>query len=425
LKKGRGEPAGIQAILGPFQEEPMSTDRHRRSLAAGDILFREGDHGQEAYVVESGCIEIYTGELATRRRIAQLGPDDLFGEMTLVGSPTRVASAAALAATTVIVVTHDYLEERLQSADPLLRHLLRVAILRSRDSMQRLSQGNGAAGAPQPVAAPDQGGNADQRVALQRLRLEQAMELALERGEFRLFLQPIVHLRDGSPAGFETLIRWIRPDGAQVSPGEFIPVAEQSDFIHALGRWIIRDSCRLMTALDRAAPGRKPFLSLNLSFRQFGDPELFAVLQAAMAEHAIAPQRLRLEITESMIAQDLKAAQELLKRCKALGAKLSVDDFGTGYSSLSYLQQFPVDCLKLDRSFIGELGSSPAAGKIVGAVARLATDLGMQTICEGIETAAQAALCRELGIDYGQGFHWSRPLPEAEAIRYLCAGGAA
>ncbi|HSW14037.1 MAG TPA: EAL domain-containing protein [Solimonas sp.] len=401
----------------------MRADRHRRTLAAGEILFREGDQGHEAYVVESGCIEIYTGDAASRRRVARLGRDELFGEMTLVGSQTRVASALALETTTVTVVSHDYLEERLESADPLLRHLLRVAIIRGRDSMQRLGELNGAASAPAPVADPD--GSADQRAALQRLRLEQAMETALERQEFRLYLQPIVHLHDGSPAGFETLIRWIRADGSQVSPGEFIPVAEQSEFINILGHWIIRDACRLMAALDQAAPGREPFLSLNLSFRQFRDPELFPVLEAAMREHRVVPQRLRLEITESMIAHDMQAAKELLGRCKALGAKLSVDDFGTGYSSLSYLQHFPMDSLKLDRSFIGEIGSSPAAAKIVGAVARLAADLGMQTVAEGIETAEQAARCRELGIDYGQGFHWARALPEADAIGYLRRGGVA
>lgn len=394
----------------------MTTERHRRTLAAGEALFSEGDDGHEAYVVESGCIEIYTGQLGTRRSIARLGRDEIFGEMTLLGGQTRMASAVALESTTLIVINHDHLEERVLAADPLLRHLLRVVIARSRDNVQRPGQPP-AAGRRDGVAV--EAAAADRQAALQYLRLEQAMAVALERQEFQLHLQPIVRLGDNHPAGFEALIRWIRPDGSRVSPGEFIPVAEKSELIYVLGHWIIRESCRLLAELDRRLPEAQPFLSLNLSLRQFDDPQLFPVLEAALAESGVPARRLRLEITESMIARDTAATLDLLRRCKALGAKLSVDDFGTGYSSLSYLQHLPVDSLKLDRSFIIELESNPAAGRIVGAVAGLARDLGMETVAEGIETPAQAAACRELGVVYGQGFHWSPALPLDAAARYL------
>ncbi|WP_165797270.1 EAL domain-containing protein [Solimonas fluminis] len=399
----------------------MSAERHRRSLETGEMLFREGDGGHEAYVIESGCIEIFTGSLDSRRRIACLGRDEIFGEMTLLGGHTRLASAMATEPTTLIVISHEYLEERVLAADPLLRHLLRVVIARSRDNVLRLAQtveqGGGMAGTAHAAA--------DRQAALQHLRLEQAMATALERSEFQLHLQPIVRLRDGRPAGFEALIRWIRPDGSRVSPGEFIPVAEQSELIYVLGHWIIRESCRCLAELDRQVPGAAAFLSLNLSLRQFDDPALFPVLEAALADSGLDPRRLRLEITESMIARDADATLQLLQRCKALGAKLSVDDFGTGYSSLSYLQRLPVDCLKLDRSFIGELETSPAAARIVGAVARLAHDLGMETVAEGIETPGQAARCRELGVDYGQGFHWAPALPLDRAAQLLSRDQAA
>ncbi|HEY0914980.1 MAG TPA: EAL domain-containing protein [Solimonas sp.] len=400
----------------------MGAERHRRSLAAGEMLFREGDGGHEAYVIEAGCVEIFTGAFETRRSIARLGADEIFGEMTLLGGHTRLASAVATEATSLIVISHEYLEERVLAADPLLRHLLRVVIARTRDNVLRLGQNTSEPGAGVSGTAH---AAADRQAALQHLRLEQAMATALEQKEFQLHLQPIVRLGDSRPAGFEALIRWIRPDGSRVSPGEFIPVAEQSELIYVLGHWIIRESCRCLAELDRLVPGAAPFLSLNLSLRQFDDPDLFPVLEAALADSGLDPRRLRLEITESMIARDADATLKLLQRCKALGAKLSVDDFGTGYSSLSYLQRLPVDCLKLDRSFISDLETSPAATRIVGAVARLAHELGMETVAEGIETPGQAALCRELGVDYGQGFHWSPAVPLERAAQVLSPGQAA
>lgn len=394
----------------------MSVQRHRRMLAAGEILFREGEAGDVAYVIEDGRVEIYTGPAHQRRVVARLGRDDILGEMALVGDQTRVASAVALEPTTLLTLTHGYLEERLQQAEPLLRHLLRVTINRCRSSMQGLGQPQPAAAAETPAAAAEQ---ADRSMALERLRIEQSLESALENHEFQLHLQPIMRLRDGQTAGFEALIRWIRPDGTRVSPADFIPIAEQSDFIHRLGHWIIRSACAALRDLDRALPGQRLFMSLNLSIRQFADPQLFGVLAAAMEEFQVPPQRLRLEITESMIANNSGAALVLLRRCKALGAKLAVDDFGTGYSSLSYLQQFPVDTLKLDRSFIQEIATSEPALTIVRAISRLASELGMETVAEGVETAEQALRCREVGIDYTQGFHYSAALPAEKAARFV------
>lgn len=394
----------------------MSVQRHRRMLAAGEILFREGEAGDVAYVIEDGRVEIYTGPAHQRRVVARLGRDDILGEMALVGDQTRVASAVALEPTTLLTLTHGYLEERLQQAEPLLRHLLRVTINRCRSSMQGLGQPQPAAAAETPAAAAEQ---ADRSMALERLRIEQSLESALENHEFQLHLQPIMRLRDGQTAGFEALIRWIRPDGTRVSPADFIPIAEQFDFIHRLGHWIIRSACAALRDLDRALPGQRLFMSLNLSIRQFADPQLFGVLAAAMEEFQVPPQRLRLEITESMIANNSGAALVLLRRCKALGAKLAVDDFGTGYSSLSYLQQFPVDTLKLDRSFIQEIATSEPALTIVRAISRLASELGMETVAEGVETAEQALRCREVGIDYTQGFHYSAALPAEKAARFV------
>ena len=399
----------------------MQQDKFRRTLAAGETLFHEGEPGQEAYVVESGAVEICSGP--ARTVLARLGPDDILGEMALVGDQRRNASAVAAEPTTLAVITHEYLAERLSHADPMLRHLLRVTTSRYRESLQRRE-----GGARVPDAAIDSGAEPinDRTLALKRLRIEQDLERALDQNEFRLFYQPIIRLSDNTVAGFEALIRWFRPGIGRIPPGDFIGVAEESGLIVKMGHWIIKTACadinRLETAQREARPGMPPlFITVNLSIRQFSDPELFSTIHEALRTQLLEPHRVKLEITESMVMSNMDAALELLNQCKALGAKLAVDDFGTGYSSLAYLHRFPMDTLKLDRSFIKDMAQNDTSMKIVRAVAQLATELGMDTVCEGVETADQAATCLKIGINYAQGFHYSPALPVDEAIAYLQA----
>lgn len=391
----------------------MQADRFRRRLAAAEVLFRAGDAGQEAYVIESGAIEIYSDSSGEHRVLAQLGADDIFGEMALAGDQTRTASARATVATVLRVITHEYLSERLNQADPLLRHLLRVTMARSRQSLQR------ALGTLPTSEQPGVGSN-DRELALKRLRMEQDLQRGLSAGEFLLHFQPILRLSDESVAGFEALIRWNRGGQGLVPPIEFIGVAEDSGFIVPLGHWIIESACAGLVSLQAASPAAAPlFMSINLSIRQFSDPELFPTLQRALARHGLDPGRIKLEVTESLVMNNLEAAQSLLQACKALGAQLAVDDFGTGYSSLSYLHKLPMDTLKLDRSFLRDISGNAASAKIVRAIGSLAADLGMDTVAEGVETAEHGRLLRDIGITYVQGFHYSRPLALEPALAYL------
>ncbi|HVT36553.1 MAG TPA: EAL domain-containing protein, partial [Nevskiaceae bacterium] len=332
-------------------------------------------------------------------------------------------SAVAVAPTTLAVITHDYLQERINHADPMLRHLLRVTTARHRQAMRGAS---GATPAPACVEAPA----ADRDVALRRLRMEQDIERACEREEFELHYQPIVRVADTSVAGFESLLRWNKPGQGRVSPGEFIPVAEESGLIRIIGRWIIDTAFagiqRLEAVQRAAAPSTPPlFVTVNLSTRQMGDAALFDTLAASLAKHALAPQRVKLEITESMVMENMQTALELLHRCKALGTLLAVDDFGTGHSSLSYLHKFPMDTLKLDRSFLTDLPTSEASRKIVRAVVNLAAELGMDSVFEGVEDAQQVQACREVGITYIQGYYYGKPMPLAAAAEFLSRHAAA
>lgn len=395
----------------------MSTvpDKFQRRLEAGQILFRQGDPGQEAYVIESGAIEIYTESPNGRSKIAELGPEDILGEMALAGDQTRTACAAAVIPTVLSVITHERLSDKLVKADPMLRHLLRVTMARSRDSLRR-ARGEQESAPAAPVSV------VDRDLALLRLRLEQDIERALEAGEFRLNYQPIVRLSDGSVAGFESLIRWVRADGNQIPPDRFIGIAEESGLIVAIGHWIIRQACADLKKLDAFAQSanRPPlFVNINLSIRQFADPELIPVLQDSFAQQGLQAARIKLEITESLVMGNMDAALELMHKLKGIGCRLAVDDFGTGYSSLSYLHKLPVDVLKLDRSFIREINGNSRAAVLVHAVARLARDLGMETVVEGVETMTQVQACRDADVHYAQGWHYSPALPLEKAIEFL------
>lgn len=395
--------------------------KFRRVLNAGETLFREGDVGDEAYVIESGSVEIRAKLPAGEKILAQLGADDILGEMALVGDQRRTASATALENTTLAVITQEYLAERLNQADPMLRHLLRVTTTRYRDTLLR-SHGTPDAPATDSEASP----GLDRQLALQRLRTEHDIERALEAGEFRLYYQPIVRLADGSIAGFEALIRWEKPGVGLIPPVDFIGIAEESGLIVQMGHWIIRTACADITRLEATQHGVQAnmpplFITINLSIRQFSDPQLFDTIREALTAQQLAAHRIKLEVTESMVMSNVDAALELIKQCKSLGTQLAVDDFGTGYSSLAYLHRFPMDTIKLDRSFIRDMPQNPSSMKIVRAMAQLASELNMDTVCEGVETADQAETCRGIGITYAQGFHYSPAVPVERAVQFLLA----
>ncbi|MBG0777666.1 MAG: EAL domain-containing protein [Desulfovibrionaceae bacterium] len=252
--------------------------------------------------------------------------------------------------------------------------------------------------------------------AVDTLRLASDMRRGLERREFLLHYQPIVALDTGRVRAFEALVRWQHPERGLVPPDAFIPLAEETGYILPLGEWVLREACEQMVAL---APGENgPLLSVNLSGKQFAQDRLYERVAEIVSATGLPPQRLKLEITESAVMEDVEQAVEQLNRLKSLKLRLAIDDFGTGYSSLAYLQRFPVDLLKIDRAFVGRMDSSEDNREIVRTVISLAHTLGMEVIAEGVETAAHMAALRELGCEYGQGYYFSRPVP-MEEVREL------
>ncbi len=260
-------------------------------------------------------------------------------------------------------------------------------------------------------------------LALQRLELERDLRQAIEREEFFTRYQPKLDLATGRIVEMEALIRWEHPDRGVILPGDFIPLAEETGLVVPIGRWVLLQACLQMRDWCTRFPLDAPeAVSVNLSAVQLRMPKLAQDIEAVLAETGLEPSQLCLEITESVVMDNADQAMETLARLKETGVRLAIDDFGTGYSSLSYLKRFPVDTLKIDRSFVYELDGADENAVIVGVTIRLAHALGMRVVAEGVETQDQLDHLRELGCDLAQGYHIARPLA-AELITELISHG--
>jgi diguanylate cyclase (GGDEF)-like protein/PAS domain S-box-containing protein len=250
------------------------------------------------------------------------------------------------------------------------------------------------------------------------LEMETDLRRALSRDEFRIHYQPIVSLEDWRIAGFEALLRWEHPQHGFITPLKFIPVAEETGLIIPIGDWILRGACRQVRAWQEEYAADPPLtISVNLSGKQFLQPDLIKSIQNVLAETGLAASSLKIEITESAIIENIESAAEILRQIKALGIQISLDDFGTGYSSLSYLHRFPIDTLKIDRSFVTGM-NLPKNSEIVRTIISLAVNLGMDVIAEGVETREQIIQLTGLGCTYLQGYLLSKPV-DGPAMREL------
>ncbi|WP_431856723.1 putative bifunctional diguanylate cyclase/phosphodiesterase [Azospirillum sp.] len=253
---------------------------------------------------------------------------------------------------------------------------------------------------------------------VEQVRLEHDLRRAMERGdELWVAYQPIIDMVTGGLAGFEALVRWSHPERGAIPPGVFIPIAESTGLIVRLGEWVLREACRQVADWqEKRVPGSAPlFMSVNLSTRQLREPDFADRVRAVLRETAVEPSWIKLELTESAVMEKAEQSIRLLETLRGLGIKLSIDDFGTGYSSLSYLHKLPIDSLKVDRSFVSAMHQSEENRAIVRIIVDLARLLGFDVIAEGIETTADANLLRALACDYGQGYHFAKPLPAREA----------
>jgi diguanylate cyclase (GGDEF)-like protein/PAS domain S-box-containing protein len=265
-------------------------------------------------------------------------------------------------------------------------------------------------------------GEAMRRQVVERLTTEHSLHRALDRRELTLFYQPVVDIGDTATVGVEALIRWQHPEQGLMAPDRFIPVAEESGLIIPIGAWVLEEACsqlhRWRTPGDSSPPAT---MEVNLSARQIDHPEIVSTVESILQATGLPPEHLTLEITESALMRDANSALQVLRALKSVGVSLAIDDFGTGYSSLSYLQRFPLDVLKVDKSFVDELGEDQGT-EIVAAVINLAHALGLHVVAEGVETERQLGALQQLGCDFAQGYLFSRPVPASELTESFSVG---
>ncbi len=262
-----------------------------------------------------------------------------------------------------------------------------------------------------------------QETAMERLELSTDLRSAIETEELFLLYQPIVDLDTEELVGLEALVRWEHPTRGTLGPAVFIELAEQTGLIVPLGRWVLREACRQLSAWD-AAGLTPPKMSVNVSARQLGDPEIIADILTSLSDHDLTPDRLCIEVTESLLIDETEFTMKRLRDINMIGVALAVDDFGTGYSSLSYLRRYPFDRLKIDRAFVQALGEGASRERdleIVRAIVDLASRLDVDVVAEGIETATEWQILRSLGCELGQGFHFSRPVPPEDIAPLLAS----
>lgn len=375
----------------------------REIFQAGECIFRQGDEGDCAYLIEGGIIEILNP--ATGASLGLLVEGDLFGEIALIDHNPRTATAVARVETVVIPVRRGLVEELLRTTDPVIRHLMKVVLERFRSAVGRNGQ-----------AAPgeDATGHDLQASVVRDLTLLQDMSHALRADQFELHYQPIYALADNRLAGYEALIRWRHPRLGMVPPGQFLGLAEKAGQIREIGLWTLEQACRDWPTLKKLTEVASPFISVNVSGRQLDAKDFARQVIEIQERMGMAPADLKLELTETTLIEYPTLAGELLSSLLAAGNTLSLDDYGTGYGSLLYLQRYPIRTLKLDITFVREIANSSLNFQLVLNSIQMAKSLALEVVAEGVETIEAARILKSLGCDFAQGYYFCKPKPLAE-----------
>ncbi len=389
-----------------------------RRFAAGEEIFRMGDRGRNAYIIEHGNVEVSATRDGENVVIAELGKGEIFGEMSMIDDAPRSATVTATEDTEVVVIQRSWFRQPLTAADPMMNLLLRVVLTRFRDAQRQLTGMKTESGEIDPSLEEIRS------LALHRINIERELRQGLEADEFELHYQPIVALDSGHIAGFEALMRWRKRGGEYVSPVEFIPLAEDTGLIVELGRWALeiglRDQLQFASRFSAVFPGLPPpFMSVNVSGLQFSELGEIDLLATIIEQSGVDPANIKLEMTETLLVENPDHAAEALKKIVGLGVSIAIDDFGTGYSSLSYLHRFPLDTLKIDRAFVNDMDKSENSRRIVRSVAHLALALEMDIVAEGIETKTQFEALREMGCQYGQGYYMAKPATAEKTVELI------
>ncbi|MBC7791251.1 MAG: EAL domain-containing protein [Anaerolineae bacterium] len=356
--------------------------------------------------------------LRTEDTVARLGGDEfgiLLDRIRVVADAARVAQRILMSLAEPVNLSgyEVYTSASIGIVDSATAHGIPEYMIRSADMAMYRAKGAGKA----RYEMFDRAMHAD---ALARLQLETDLRHAVQREEFIAHYQPVVSLETGQIAGFEALIRWKHPERGLVPPNDFIPMAEETGMILPMGQWIMREACRQVSAWQQTFRRAEPLaIGVNLSVKQFAQPDLKQLIADIVETTGVHPNSLKLEITESVIVGNTDHAITVLEGLKSIGLEIYMDDFGTGYSSLSYLTHLPIDCIKIDRSFVSQMETKDRHFQLVRTILTLARSVNLRSVAEGVESTPQLLALRKLGCEFGQGYLFSRPLPPAEIEELL------
>lgn len=394
----------------------MFDELDRKVFAAGEQIFKEGDAGDCAYLIEEGTVEIFVVEQEVQRRVSVIGKGEVFGEVALIDHQPRTATVSAIEETVLVPIPRKLVENLLEKSDPVLRFLLLVILERFRN------KANGSAKLAASMEISQEQSNLRRTLkvdAAQKLSSAHGITRALTRDEFELYYQPICNLTDGRIAGFEALIRWNHPTDGVILPMDFLWLAEQAGLIGELGLWTLERACRDWSTLRKYTDFDAPFVSVNLTADQLSSHMLAEEMTSILDRHDMPAAELKLELLETAIIGHPEIAPLVLSKLIALGCSLALDDYGPGYSGLNRLHTYPIDTLKIDRIFIAHVLESEQSQETVQSSIVLAHSLGLSVIAQGIEDADVSAKLSQLKCDLGQGWHFGSPATLQDlALRY-------
>lgn len=378
----------------------------RVHLSINEILFSEGDSPTVAFLIESGEIEISTvrdGEILV---LSKLMTGDLLGEMAVIDDAPRTATARALTDCVLFQIDRTQISERLASTDPIIRALLEGQLKRYRGALAAM-QGK--------KISQDDGVTASETLGVGKIRLESQLREALNTGGLDVRYQPLLHVQTNKVAGYEALVRWNHPERGQISPVEFVALAEETSLIVPVGEYVFDTACAAVKTFIEHGADPKPFIAVNVSARQLSHPGLIERIVARVDAAGLPKGSLKVEITESQ-ALNYEMVEKVISLCHDHGIKVALDDFGTGHSHLTHLHKLAFDTMKVDQAFSRSMLEHPRSMSIVKAIVAMGKAIDADIVVEGIETEDMLQALRDLGCDYAQGYLIGKPQTLEELI---------
>jgi len=381
----------------------------RRELFAGEVLYRQGDVSDCAWLIERGSIELSSLQGRRNTSLGTFGPGELIGELGMLDGGPRTATATVLADATLLAIEHDPFLERLESGDPIVRTLVDSLLHRIRGLLSRMPVDAVLPAEDVPVDDPEE------RRGIDKIRLEALLRDALDTGTLEVRYQPLFDLPAGRVTSYEALVRWSLPDRGVVSPAEFIKLAEETSLIVPVGEYVLDRVIEVLTGLRDAGTHPLPSIAVNLSARQLVEPGMARQIVQRVERARLPAGTLKLEITESRML-DYAPVHAVMQHCRAHGVPFALDDFGTGYSNLTHLHRLDFEFVKVDQAFARHMFDSPRAMAIVEAIVAMAHGIGADVVCEGVETREQLERLRALGVRYAQGYLIGQAAPAAAVL---------